>query len=393
MSQESGGHAVARKREWDAKVPGLYRRVSGSSAVFYVRYRSKDGKQRDFKLGQVRVLGLEPARKRALEILGQVARGDDPAVREKVEDRSLDELRQAYMRFHAAKRQKPQIQEYTERIWRLHILPNLTTKPFYKLTKEEQAKAKQGLEVTPQGKPLTVRQVNVTHCMELHHALRKTPFMANRVLEVLFTAFKLAVKLKWVAENPAIVEAYKEPARRRKPTPEEATRLFSALDAMRPEAPHFVAMIELLAITGCRRNEWMTARWESVQEDGLHIDTKTGPRIIPLHQHARDVLDALPREAGNPYIIVGRRPGTHLVSPKGLWKRLLDDAKITGLRMHDLRRFFAAAGIEAGLSLEQVGQLLGHTQAQTTRRYAWLLTGAATAAANVVASQIKKRTH
>jgi integrase len=59
--------------------------------------------------------------------------------------------------------------------------------------------------------------------------------------------------------------------------------------------------------------------------------------------------------------------------------------------MHDLRRYFAAAGIEAGLSLEQVGQLLGHTQAQTTRRYAWLLTGAATAAAEVVASQIKRR--
>ena len=372
MPQKSATHLLpsfSRTVEWDTKVPGLHKRTGARGTIYYVFYRNRNGLQRKLKLGDARVLGLEPARKRALEVLGRVARGEDPAVRDKPEDHTLQELRDAYMRYHAAKRQKASSQEYTDRIWRLHILPNLTKRDV----------------------PLNVRQVTVTHCMDLHYKLRGKPYMANRVLEVLHTAFKLAVKLKWTDENPAVVDAYKEPARRRKPTPEEAARLFAAMETMRAEAPHFVGMIELLTITGCRRNEWMTAKWEWVHEDGLHVETKTGPRIIPLHQHARDVLDALPREAGNPYIIVGRHPGTHLVSPKGLWKRLTDSANITGLRMHDLRRYFAAAGIEAGLSLEQVGQLLGHTQAQTTRRYAWLLTGAATAAAEVVATQIKKR--
>lgn len=119
----------------------------------------------------------------------------------------------------------------------MHILPNLVTKPPKTLTGE-------GESLTGKGKPLTVRQVSVTHCMDLHHKLRHKPFMANRVLEVIHTAYNLAMKMKWVDEN-----------------------------------------------------------------------------------------------------------------------------------------------------LEQVGQLLGHTQAQTTRRYAWLLTGAATAAAEVVATQIKRSPH
>jgi integrase len=392
MSRKSATHLLPssdRTLEWDAKVPGLFKRIGARGSVFYVFYRNRSGTQRKLKLGDARVLGLEPARKRALEVLGQVARGEDPAVRDKPTDYTLEELRDAYMKYHASKRQKPSGQEYTKRIWELHILPNLVTKPPKTLTGE-------GESLTGRGKPLTVRQVSVTHCMDLHHKLRHKPFMANRVLEVIHTAYNLAIKMKWVDENPAQVDAYPEPQRRRKPTPEEAIRLFSALNVMRPQEPHFVALIELLALTGCRRNEIMHARWEWVGEDGMHIPdsaSKTGQRIVALNAHAREILDALPREAGNPHIIVGRRPGAHLVSPKGLWKRLLKDAKITGLRMHDLRRYFAAAGIAGGLTLEQVGQLLGHTQAQTTRRYAWLLTGAATAAAEVVATQIKRTPH
>lgn len=390
MSQKIAAHLLpnsARAMEWDTKVPGLLKRTGARGAIYYVSYRNRSGTQRKMKLGDARVLGLEPARKRALEVLGQVARGEDPAAREKVEDHTLEELRDAYMRYHAAKRQKASSQEYTERIWRLHILPNLVTKPPKTVTGK-------GESLTAGGKPLTVRQVTVTHCMDLHHKLRGTPFMANRVLEVIHTAYNLAMRLKWVAENPAKVDAYPEPQRRRKPTPEEAIALFAAIDRARSKEPHFVALIELLAITGCRRNEIMHAQWDWVREDGLHLpDSKAGQRIVALNAYAREILETLPREAGNPHIIVGRRPGTHLVSPKGLWKRLLADAKISNLRMHDLRRYFAAAGIAAGLTLEQVGQLLGHTQAQTTRRYAWLLTGAATAASEVVANQIRSRTH
>jgi integrase len=393
MPRKSAPHLLPRSVEWDTKVPGLFKRVGARGAVFYVFYRTKQGRQRKMKLGDARVLGLEPARKRALEVLGQVARGEDPVgnlhVRE--EAHTVEDLHRMYTQHHAEKRQKPSVREYTERIWQLHLLPFLRTKPPIVVTPEGERLTKRKRTLTKQGESLTVKAVTVTHCMDRHYEMRSTPYMANRTMEVLHAAFELAIRLKWVSENPVKVEAYPEFQRRRKPTPQEAVAMFSAMDRMREERPHFIALIELLAITGCRRSEIMTARWEWVHEDGLHLpDSKTGERIVPLNRYAQDVLGATPREVGNPHIIVGKIPGTHLVSPKKSWKTLLKNAGITGLRMHDLRRFFAAAGVAGGLTLEQVGQLLGHKNVQTTRRYAWLLTGAATAASEVVANQIRK---
>lgn len=71
--------------------------------------------------------------------------------------------------------------------------------------------------------------------------------------------------------------------------------------------------------------------------------------------------------------------------------RFGEQAKITNLQMRDLRRFFASAGLSAGLTLEQVGQLLGHRNTQTTKRYAFLMQDAATRAANEAGEEIRRR--
>ena len=42
------------------------------------------------------------------------------------------------------------------------------------------------------------------------------------------------------------------------------------------------------------------------------------------------------------------------------------------MRLHDLRHSFASILVSAGASLPLIGQMLGHTQVQTTQRYAHL---------------------
>ena len=70
-------------------------------------------------------------------------------------------------------------------------------------------------------------------------------------------------------------------------------------------------------------------------------------------------------------------PGTgesgHRDAIKSAWPRICAAAGLVGVRIHDLRHSFASVLASAGLSLPIIGQLLGHTQPQTTARYAHLL--------------------
>ena len=78
---------------------------------------------------------------------------------------------------------------------------------------------------------------------------------------------------------------------------EEIVRLHRTLDlwtgeGSRPQAE----IIRLLLLTGCRRGEIVGLRWSEIQADGLVlIDSKTGPRKVPLNAQARAILDRQPR--------------------------------------------------------------------------------------------------
>ena len=99
-------------------------------------------------------------------------------------------------------------------------------------------------------------------------------------------------------------------------------------------------------------------------------DSKTGPRVIPLSSQALEALDPLPR--GEPEDLMF--PGTNGVSPIAItrpWYRVRAVAGIDRTaNLHCLRHTFASWSVMGGLSLPQVGAVLGHRSAQTTLRYA-----------------------
>jgi len=57
---------------------------------------------------------------------------------------------------------------------------------------------------------------------------------------------------------------------------------------------------------------------------------------------------------------------------KRFWDRIRTEAGIVDVRIHDLRHTFASLLVSGGMSLPMIGRLLGHTQVQTTQRYAHL---------------------
>jgi integrase len=162
-------------------------------------------------------------------------------------------------------------------------------------------------------------------------------------------------------------------------------------EASKNESPHMIAAVRLLILTGARLSEITTLQWEHVDlEHGLLRlpDSKTGKKDIVLNDDALDVLKKLPRALGNPYVIVGGRSGQHLVNVKGPWGRLRKKAGLDDLRIHDLRHSFASVAASMGESLPIIGKLLGHTQAQTTARYAHLQMDPLRAASNAIGAAV-----
>ena len=135
----------------------------------------------------------------------------------------------------------------------------------------------------------------------------------------------------------------------------------------------WITQFHLLLLTGCRLSEIQILHWEYVKEDCIELpDAKTGGRVVPLGPEARAVLAALPREEDNPWVIVGRLPGSHITDLQRPWRRIRARAGLEDVRIHDLRHSYASRALALGESLTMIGKLLGHTQVQTTARYAHL---------------------
>ena len=174
------------------------------------------------------------------------------------------------------------------------------------------------------------------------------------------------------------VTRYPQRKRERFLTDTEFTRLGQVLDDVDTEggaSASAVAALRLLMLTGCRKSEILTLRWEYVVLDASELrlpDAKTGARIVPLSPSAVRLLAGLPCQNGNPWVIPGRKPGTHMRDLDDAWEILRSRAGLRDVRIHDLRHSFASRALALGESLPMIGKLLGHRKVDTTARYAHL---------------------
>jgi integrase len=211
---------------------------------------------------------------------------------------------------------------------------------------------------------------------ELHRDLTKRsgPYLANRVIAVLSKACSLAVRWQLLANNPCRgVERNDEAKRKRYATGAELERLSRALTAH--DDRDAADIFRLLLLTGARKGEVLAARWRDLD---LSAGTWTKPghttkqrtdHVVPLSAPARQLLAA--REQNGEFVFPGRLGG-HRIEIKANWRRILKAARITGLRIHDLRHSYASQLASAGVGLHTIGALLGHSQPATTHRYAHL---------------------
>jgi integrase len=223
------------------------------------------------------------------------------------------------------------------------------------------------------------------------------PYQSNRTLGVLSKMMNLAEiwGMRDRHTNPCeLIERYPEHKRERFLSGKELQRLGTVLakaEAEQTESRYAVAAFRLLLLTGCRLSEIQKLEWRHVDTESgeLHLpDSKTGAKTVHLGKSAFDVLRDLPRVAENPYVIVGKREASYLTDLQHPWRRMRAAAGLEGVRIHDLRHTFASGGLAVGEGLSMIGKLLGHTQIQTTARYAHLASDPMKAAANKISDRL-----
>ena len=352
---------------WDGELTGFGLRVRRSGRKSYVVQTRIAGKLCWFTIGPHGPLNPDQARARALEILACAKKGIDPrdANARREAEPSMADLGRRFLEEYVPVHCKPSTREEYRRSVRLFVDPVIGE--------------------------LRVPEVQRKDIAALHHGLRDKPYQANRTLGVLSKMFSLAEVWGWRPDgtNPCRhVKRYKEHKRERFLSPEETERLGQVLREAEEEMPSAVAAFRLLLLTGCRMSEIRDLRWDYVKDDCIELpDAKTGGRVVPLGPEARAVLSAIPRDEDNPWVIAGRLPGSHLTDLQRPWRRIRKQAGLEGVRIHDLRHSFASRALALGESLTMIGKLLGHTQVQTTARYAHLARDSIqTAAARITGS-------
>lgn len=215
------------------------------------------------------------------------------------------------------------------------------------------------------------------------------PSTCNRILAVFKAICTMAVAQGALRQGGSPCQAV--PPLKTPPLPDRhlsKARASRLMQVLRHSDKAEAAALRLIMLTGCRKSEILRAQWQDVRLDLrlliVPVSKSGKPRYVALCDEAVEVLRSLPRQSGSPWLFPGHAPGKPLSDIYHFWNKLRCELGLQGVRVHDLRHTFASFLVNAGHSLYEVQQLLGHADPRTTMRYAHLDQASLLAAAETV---------
>ena len=341
---------------WDRQVKGLGCLLQVSGRKTYVLSYREHGRKRLVTLGRCSDFSLKNVRDFAREELARLSRGEEGL---------LDRRRRA--------RQAPTINDALKRLFDETVKQRIATG---RLTERTAAEYRRQAEryVAPGLGPMRVAAVTRTDVEAFATSLLDRPVTRNRVLAFLSRLFSLTEQWEWRGQhtNPVRgVERAVESVRRRILSSEEIAALSEALEAADSWCPASVAAIRVATLTGLRISEVLGMRWADVDlESGRVIlpRTKTGERVHDLPAAVLSLVRDLPRI--NAWIFTtGRSAQVTYRTVRTHFSRIVGEAGLEDVRLHDLRRTLITSAAAAGENVFVVRGLLGHKTIAMAARY------------------------
>lgn len=367
-------------------------RGGGRAFTFDYRYA---GRQRRMTFARWPEWSVSAARERAKEVRREIDAGGDPlatrgALREapRVTDLILRyvEVHLPHLAVLNAADQRSMMEKFIRPAWGKMLVTEVSCYDVELL-----------LTKVAEGRARPAKQKPNNRARKLQ-GVKPTPVRANRVGEVIRKMFAYAVKWGLREDNPAMgFRRRMETPRERYLSQEELSRLATALDAAKDDRAS--GIIRLCMLTGARVGEVRQARFEDFNLEHLSwtkpASTTKQRRVhrVPISNEAAAIVRQrrLAVVTGSPWLFPGDSPGQPVQEIRRFWVRIQKEVGIPDVRIHDLRHTFASLLVSGGASLEMIGKLLGHSQMQTTQRYAHLMDSPLRAGVGAVASAFKPR--
>ncbi len=338
-----------RKEIPDGRISGLYFIIQPSGKRSWaVRYKF-GGKPCKLTLGQYPAIDLKRARELAGEAKNKVEEGRDPHA-EKKATKAAPAVPANDLVEHTVK-------QFLQHYARRHLKAG-TAKEVARLLDKEVAEPWRGRRLSEIGKA------------DIHNLLdgiveRGSPVTANRTLGWLRRLCGWAVERGLLSANPCagVRPPAPETARDRILSDDELAAVWKATGVL--EQP-YAAFVQMLILTGARRNEIAGMLWPEVDIAAKlwklpkERSKNSIEHVVPLSDLAVEILEAMPR-IGSDFVFTFN--GRNQITGFSLIKERLGAAlppDTPPWTFHDLRRTFASGCARLGIAVHVVEAALNH---------------------------------
>jgi len=372
----------AQTIHWDAKTPSLGLRVTAAGTKSFIFEATLHGKSIRTTIGKLSAWKLSSAQKEAIRLRTMTDSGIDPrqvnkanaaaAEKDKAEAKAksliIEVVWEEYIEHHRS-------------IWgerHLNDLLNTASKG------GEKRKRGNGYKVQGCLYPILQKkfaEISTETLMKwVSKEAKSRPNKARQAFEIFRTFWKWASGRKEYSKlvDLSVIE---DPDLRRI-VPKRKAKKFDVLEKsqLKPwfegvnniNSKVIKAYLQVLLLTGARREEMAQLKWKDVESNAIWIKDKVDEagRKIPLTPYLSYLIKGLPRRKRNPWVFSSLTAKSgHITEPRIAHNRALSAAGLPHVSLHGLRRSFASLAEWVEMPTGIVAQIMGHKPSATAEKH------------------------